>query len=229
MWYENDDGTFGPKRAVAEIAATFVRLADLNSDGRIGLQSAIFDSTTVYNQWTVFPNSFDPVMAELTFEMSPSGDFDANGSLEAADLDLMTRVYGVDSSSLHWLDEMFDVNRDLVVDEQRRNTWIRKLKNTWFGDANLDGEFNSGDLVTVFQAGEYEDAVVNNSGWAEGDWNGDGDFTSGNLVAAFQEGGYEKGRRPALAAVPEPSGIGMMTIALTLAAVSSSRRRGRRF
>ena len=58
------------------------------------------------------------------------------------------------------------------------------------GDANGDGIFNSSDLVLVFQAGEYEDAVAGNSTFAEGDWNGDGDFTTADLVLAFQLGLY---------------------------------------
>ncbi len=59
------------------------------------------------------------------------------------------------------------------------------------GDSNLDGLFDSSDLVTIFQAGEYEDALQDNSTWAEGDWNGDREFTSEDLVLAFQAGSYE--------------------------------------
>jgi hypothetical protein len=58
------------------------------------------------------------------------------------------------------------------------------------GDANGDGRFDSGDLVLVFQAGEYEDAVAHNSSFEEGDWNGDGDFGTDDLVLAFQTGNY---------------------------------------
>jgi hypothetical protein len=58
------------------------------------------------------------------------------------------------------------------------------------GDSNLDGRFDSGDLVLVFQAGQYEDAVAGNSSWAAGDWNGDGEFTTADLVLAFQLGTY---------------------------------------
>jgi hypothetical protein len=58
------------------------------------------------------------------------------------------------------------------------------------GDANLDGRFDSADLLLVFQAGEYEDAVEDNSSFAEGDWNQDGDFTSSDLVWAFQTSRY---------------------------------------
>ena len=59
------------------------------------------------------------------------------------------------------------------------------------GDANQDGRFDSSDLVQVFQAGEYEDLIEDNSTWAEGDWNSDGDCDSNDLVLAFQTGLYE--------------------------------------
>ncbi len=64
------------------------------------------------------------------------------------------------------------------------------------GDANKDGAFTTGDLVSVFQAGEYEDSIADNSTWSEGDWNGDADFTSSDLVVAHQS--------PMSAIVPEP-------------------------
>jgi hypothetical protein len=56
------------------------------------------------------------------------------------------------------------------------------------GDSNHDGIFNSGDLVLVFQANEYEDDRPLNSTFEEGDWDGDGDFTTRDLVLAFQVG-----------------------------------------
>jgi ELWxxDGT repeat protein len=58
------------------------------------------------------------------------------------------------------------------------------------GDSNRDGKFNSSDLLLVFQIGEYEDGVDNNSTFDDGDWNGDGDFDSSDLVVAFQAGTY---------------------------------------
>jgi hypothetical protein len=85
---------------------------------------------------------------------------------------------------------------------------------TLIGDVNLDNEFNSSDLVRIFQAGEYEDSVPDNSTWIDGDWNGDGDFDSGDLVVAFQTGAYETGPVGAVA-VPEPmtGAIGVWTVA----------------
>ena len=91
----------------------------------------------------------------------------------------------------------------VLLDESDHAAWVHSIANTFFGDANLDGEFNSRDLVTVFEAGEYEDNIAGNSGWAEGDWNGDGDFSTSDLVAAFEDGGYEKGPRALGRPVPE--------------------------
>jgi hypothetical protein len=67
---------------------------------------------------------------------------------------------------------------------------IESILNTTIGDANLDGVFDSGDFVTIFRAGEYEDGIDGNSTWAEGDWDCDAEFSTGDLVYAFQRGNY---------------------------------------
>jgi hypothetical protein len=67
------------------------------------------------------------------------------------------------------------------------------------GRRDLNGEFNSSDLVSVFTAGKYE--TGNSATWSEGDFNGDKLFSSGDLVTAFQ------GPRAAVNAVPEPTSI----------------------
>ncbi len=54
------------------------------------------------------------------------------------------------------------------------------------GDVNGDGRFDSEDLIAVFQAGQYEDNLPDNSNWFTGDWNGDGDFDTLDLVFAMQ-------------------------------------------
>ena len=59
-----------------------------------------------------------------------------------------------------------------------------------FGDSNFDTIFNSNDIVLVFIAAEYEDAIANNSGWATGDWNGDGEFDSLDLAFVDAIGSY---------------------------------------
>jgi hypothetical protein len=67
------------------------------------------------------------------------------------------------------------------------------------GDSNLDGTFNSGDLVQVFVAALYETGRT--ADWSQGDWNQDDVFDSGDLVMAFQANTYSA----AVVAVPEPN------------------------
>ena len=111
-----------------------------------------------------------------------------------------------------------------ITDPAERLAFVHDVLGTWMGDSNLDGEFNSGDLVTVFGVGEYEDATDGNSGWEDGDWNGDMDFNSSDLVTAFSDGGYEQGPRAAVAAaVPEPSTIVLCFLA-ALALLPARRR-----
>ena len=64
------------------------------------------------------------------------------------------------------------------------------------GDANLDGIFNSTDLVTILVTGEFEDGIPNNSTFREGDWDGDGDFTTSDFIFALQAGNYLRAARP---------------------------------
>ena len=145
-----------------------------------------------------------------------AGDFDGDGDLDAADIDALSAAVGGN-------DLAFDLTGDGAVDEQDRTTWIRDLKKTWVGDANLDGLFDSSDFVSVFGIGEYEDAEAGNSGWSDGDWNGDFDFNSSDFVAAFSDGGYEVGVRGATAAVPEPSSVCLLLLG-ALATLCGRRR-----
>ena len=114
------------------------------------------------------------------------GDIDGNGLLDAADIDLVDPLYCGPP-------ETRDVNADGMLDVDDRVYWLHVLKQTWVGDTNLDGEFNSSDLVQVFAAGKFE--TGEEARWEQGDWNGDYTFSSGDLVFAFVDGGYEIGPR----------------------------------
>ena len=182
-----------------------------------GVASAVFDSTTVYSEWTEFPADFDPDQAGLTLVVPPDGDYDASGYLDAPDIDMVATIErDLDWFSWReWLSGIFDDHR----------SWVKTLAYTWYGDATLDGEFNSSDMVQVFAAGKYEkEAIVNQKGeilipvsWAEGDWNGDGVFDSSDMVTAFVDGGYAKGpRRTDAVAVPEPGGWLLLMLATGL-------------
>jgi hypothetical protein len=146
-----------------------------------------------------------------------SGDFNGNGVLDAGDLDLQAAAM---AGGAH--PAAFDLNSDGLVNFADREQWVNVLKNTYMGDANLDGEFSSADFVAVFVAGKYETGTA--AGWAEGDWNGDGVFSSGDFVTAFSGGGYENGPRTGVSAVPEPASVTMLALGL-LALVGARRRR----
>jgi hypothetical protein len=95
------------------------------------------------------------------------------------------------------------------------------LFHSWIGDADLDGQFNSGDLVIVLASGSYEAEV--DSVWSTGDFNGDGRSSSSDLVAALADGGYELGPRATIEAVPEPSIGGWALVALLWCATQRRR------
>ncbi|MCA9212207.1 MAG: hypothetical protein KDB27_04005 [Planctomycetales bacterium] len=113
--------------------------------------------------------------------------------------------------------DLYDVSFDGFVDSEDIRAWVHQIANTYFGDANLDGEFNAADLTLVFESGQYEDGVGGNSIWSTGDWNGDGEFDSRDFVLAFQDGGYEEGPRPAAVPVPEPSSVWLFLVAIPMA------------
>ena len=122
---------------------------------------------------------------------------------------------------------IYDMNGDGNVNAADREAWIVDVRNTYYGDSNLDGEFSSADFVAVFTAGQYEDNVADNSTWATGDWNGDGDFDSSDFVAAFTAGGYELGPKAAVSAVPEPNCLALLGGAI-MAMVSLVRRNAKK-
>ena len=125
------------------------------------------------------------------------GDFNHDGNISSLDIDLMSEIM----TSGGYVKE-FDLNMDGAVDYKDHKQWVRGIANTWFGDADLDGEFNSTDLITAFTAAKYERGTY--ARWSEGDWNGDSRFTAGDFVVAFSDLGGRPGPRN-LASVPETS------------------------
>ena len=218
---------------LANVNLAFANLTDANLSGAnlknanvssSSFEFAVLSQETIYNQWTDFPDGFDPVAAGLTFMESPVGDLVANDLLDVADIDLLAAEIARQDyngfGSSRWLpDAMFDVNHDSDVNQQDLLFWVHDLKHTWLGDANLDGRFNSNDIIDVLSANTYDKPIdyfeggfVDQVSWAEGDFNADGGFNSDDLMDALADGGYEMGPRPM--SVPEPMSL------LTLLAVT---------
>jgi hypothetical protein len=146
------------------------------------------------------------------------GDFDENGALDVVDVNLLLADITANTNTAK-----FDLNNDQAVNPDDLTIWVRDLKKTWFGDADLNGEFTSGDLVSVFTVGKYETGQP--ATWDQGDWTGNGVFDSGDFVTAFTDGGYELGPRAAVASVPEPASV--LLLVAGLFAFGRRRRAGR--
>ncbi len=161
-------------------------------------------------------SAFQNLLASVDGRGLTGCDLNGDAACDAADIDLL-------SSNVRQGDHpaSFDLNGDRLVNEADRVVWVKDLKNTWFGDSNLDHEFNSADLVSVFAVGNYE--TNQTAGWGEGDWDGDLIFGSGDLVVAFSDGGYEQGP-PAATAVPEPTATILMFSGGLVALMGQLRR-----
>ena len=105
--------------------------------------------------------------------------------------------------------------------EEDRDVWVHDLRDTYYGDADLDGEFTTTDFVEVFVAGKYESGE--DAGWAEGDWDGEGTFGTADFVIAFVDGGYEQNAARPIQTVPEPNSCLLLLLG-TLALVARHRR-----
>jgi hypothetical protein len=143
---------------------------------------------------------------------------DTDGNVTAKDVPVI-RNEGAFITGLQVDDRIYHFSLDI----EGRVTSYDQFPGGIVGDANLDGLFNSTDLIQVFQAGKYEDEIVGNSSWTTGDWNWDDEFDSGDLVAAFQAGGYEKARG-AENSVPEPQSCVCIAGAATLVLVFGRSR-----
>lgn len=188
-----------------------------------------FDASTVYNQWTVFPTlengaAFNPLQFGLTYRPSPLGDFDADDVVDQGDLDRLIAYRDGPYADLTQRDNlvydnrlpMYDLNGDQRVTQTDVEIWIRDVKRTGAGDSNLDGAFDSQDLLLAFQLGGYEDAEGWNSNWAGGDWDFDQEFTSKDLVLAMQRGTYEN-FTAATISVPETHHWGLLGLCALMA------------
>jgi hypothetical protein len=180
-----------------------------------------FDLAAVYR--LTVPDLTKPVIgqASVLVEIQPGygGDFNRDFALDCGDLDLLTPQINAGTNDI-----LYDITGDQLVDFNDLEMYVWDLKNTYFGDANCDGEFNSDDLVQVLIAGLYENGIPDDAVWTTGDWNGDGDFTTGDLVLALVDGGYEQGPKPSAAAVPEPAGLALALLGLLGLAVARRRR-----
>lgn len=168
-----------------------------NSGNADGLPSVMNDNgeVLVYVRFTdgtsgLFVSDLvrDPLVPSLV------GDFNQNQVLDADDVDILAQAIRDESASIQ-----FDVNQDGIVDIADHTHWLTDLKMVNHGDADMNGRFESTDLILTFRSGLYESTSP--ATWESGDWDGDGRFTTGDLTVAFATGSYQSSATP----VPEPT------------------------
>lgn len=118
-------------------------------------------------------------------------DINSDGTVNVADIDALAAVIRTLEADVGRYRKDHDLSGDGIVDHADFEYLVLHVMEVPFGDANLDGVFNSEDIVQVFVLGEYDDDIAGNSTWSSGDWDGDGDFTSDDIVVAFIHGQYD--------------------------------------
>jgi hypothetical protein len=166
-----------------------------------------------------FSNSFSVTQA-LAVVYAPC-DLDASGRCDCQDIDLITTTIGAGGT-----DDQFDLNGDGIVNSDDREFLILNLMGVPYGDVNFDGQFDSQDLLHVFQAGHYGDQNPDEPVlYCEGDWNGDSVFDSSDLVLVFQH--LTAPSSTIVHSVPEPAAIGLVILGLSSVVFFRRRARGR--
>ncbi len=220
-WHANLDrnGTFGGANPISTTSSspTVLRTADLDADGDLDVVYA--DATVRQVLWHEnldFRGTFaaaSPISEADRYPLTlVVADIDHDGDEDLAIGEYLNTVAWyehLDNAGSVWprqvindnarlIESVFaaDLNGDGRMEIISASSGDARL--LWYerrivGDANDDGLFDSSDLVAIFQTGEYEDAVSNNSTFDDGDWNGDGEFDSADLVLAFQLGHYSAG------------------------------------
>ncbi|MCB0325075.1 MAG: hypothetical protein KDD69_15935, partial [Bdellovibrionales bacterium] len=203
-------------RAVAQGANLSLWAWPAGGDQPVEPVLALEDSTYASGRVLLFSATNEafprPTLNEVTFNYlsvasgdAILGDLNRDGILGIQDLELLQTEVKRNGSNL-----VFDLNADQSVNDQDITFWVKDLRQTYFGDADLNGVFDSSDFVTVFQPGLYE--TNQSASWSTGDWSTDGVFNSSDFVVAFADGGYELAA--GAFAVPEPASSILMLLLL---------------
>ncbi len=170
------------------------------------------------------PSGFDWNFSRLFTEgillVTSPCDFDASGSCNGADIDLIILDMSTGTNNL-----LFDLTGDNVVDTSDRDEWLAQAaavngfaESYLLGDANLDGKVTAADLNDLGRHWQESTAA-----WTKGDFTGDGRISAPDLNLLGTN--WQTTIAPGVPAdaVPEPSNIVLFSMAvLSLMAVKQS-------
>jgi hypothetical protein len=182
----------------------------------------------------------DLELDELIFAFAPAipGDFNGDGLVDAIDIDLL---FATQSGAVPTADGLFDVANDAQVVTtpgaagSDADHWVQVIRETRYGDANLDQSVDFDDLVILAQRYGTQTGAT----WADASFNGDGTVDFDDLVPLAQNYGFTAladlallDADPQFAAdwqlavsmVPQPAMLGV----LVLGGVPLARRRCQR-
>jgi len=163
-----------------------------------GLGLGIFDPTSVRGAISRVSALDLLAMDAIGYNRTPAsyGDFDADGAVDANDIDALYDALDAGDQALMW---------DLTFDEDVTNLDLAELLftilDTTFGDADLDGDVDLDDFTIL----KRNFAVTSGATWAEGSFDGDGDVDLDDftlLKTSFGTG----------AALPEPAGAALLAL-----------------
>ena len=165
-------------------------------------------NTAIFGNQTLIADLFQygPQIRQIAdFEPAP-GDFDGDGQITIADIELLQKdVRGV-SHVQH-----FDLNRDEVVDAADIEVLLIAAQSL-MGDTNLDGEVAFVDFLIL------ANHFGNQAGWGGGDFSGDGTVAFEDFLILSQRFGdqFETSSEPTqvAASIPEPSGLSLLLLSL---------------
>ena len=139
------------------------------------------------------------------------GDYNASGNLDVGDVDLMAdQLRSPDPDRVR----VFDVNGDGETDLADHAELVTQVIGTSLGDANLDGEVAFDDFLAL------STEFGKDGNWAQGDFDANGKIEFADFLLLSENFGAS----PAVASVPEPSGlISCLSIMLGLLALRRMR------
>ena len=102
----------------------------------------------------------------------PEGDFNGDGALDCADIDLLTSTIadGINDPAL-------DVTGEGVLNYSDVVEWVENLKGTLIGDANLDFVVDGQDFL-VWNNNKFSSGTA----WCSGDFNADGNTDGSDFI-----------------------------------------------
>lgn len=214
VWYRNSNSGFH-RLPIDGVNVNDLNATDTDGDGDQDLLAVIGDSLYEYERLDDDTFSQSLLVVSDVLARPHAIDFDQDADVDLVYYSASERGYvwlendggAFDSPSVlarysglsNTFDGQFlgnihfgDIDQDGDIDALTGKSWHAQRR---IGDVNDDGQFDSSDLVIVFQSAEYDDLFPMNSAWNEGDWNRDGDFNSSDLVFAFQADTYSDGDR----------------------------------